>query len=359
MKNIISFHVLKGQYHFNNNRDYFIFLNLENWSEIESEDQSYRLYYRDVMVFNPLTAMNMNGECMLVFRIDIDQFRELFHGKRYTFNVNSCHDHNNNYELLVSKLLKLAVKKEEQGIFSQVEYRQLENEVLIFLVDNFAMSDAYESHDKLSSILDYIALNCTDEISLNDISAHFGFTPQHFSRFFKEKMKVTFHHYLNDVRLQRSIGDLLYSDKTVLRLALDNGFPNVASYNKAFMGKYNMRPLDYKQSNAQELNLLEDKIHIHEYLEKISDEENHGNGKTLNIDCHQAVYFNKYWKRVLNLGQMRSFYDKDVQQQLQMLQQNLKFEYIRLTLTMPQHDINDYCFYDEDRIFDTLMNLSF
>lgn len=56
---------------------------------------------------------------------------------------------------------------------------------------------------------------------------------------------------------------------------------------------------------------------------------------------------------------MRSFYDKDVQQQLQMLQQNLKFEYIRLTLTMPQHDINDYCFYDEDRIFDTLMNLSF
>ena len=172
-------------------------------------------------------------------------------------------------------------------------------------------------------------------------------------------MKVTFHHYLNDVRLQRSIGDLLYSDKTVLRLALDNGFPNVASYNKAFMGKYNMRPLDYKQSNAQELNLLEDKIHIHEYLEKISDEENHGNGKTLNIDCHQAVYFNKYWKRVLNLGQMRSFYDKGVQQQLQMLQQNLKFEYIRLTLTMPQHDINDYCFYDEDRIFDTLMNLSF
>ena len=172
-------------------------------------------------------------------------------------------------------------------------------------------------------------------------------------------MKVTFHHYLNDVRLQRSIGDLLYSDKTVLRLALDNGFPNVASYNKAFMGKYNMRPLDYKQSNAQELNLLEDKIHIHDFLEKISDEENHENGKILNIDCHQAVYFNKYWKRVLNLGQMRSFYDKDVQQQLQMLQQNLKFEYIRLTLTMPQHDINDYCFYDEDRIFDTLMNLSF
>ena len=81
MKNIISFNVLKGQYHFNNNRDYFIFLNLENWAEIESEDQSYRLYYRDVMVFNPLTAMNMNGECMLVFRIDIDQFRELFHGK--------------------------------------------------------------------------------------------------------------------------------------------------------------------------------------------------------------------------------------------------------------------------------------
>ena len=30
MKNIISYNVLKGQYHFNNNRDCFIFLNLEN-----------------------------------------------------------------------------------------------------------------------------------------------------------------------------------------------------------------------------------------------------------------------------------------------------------------------------------------
>lgn len=85
------------------------------------------------------------------------------------------------------KLLKLAVKKEEQGIFSQVEYRQLENEVLIFLVDNFAMSDAYESHDKLSSILDYIALNCTDEISLNDISAHFGLPHSIFHDFLKKR----------------------------------------------------------------------------------------------------------------------------------------------------------------------------
>lgn len=359
MKNIITFNVLKGQYNFNNNRDYFIFLNLENWAELEFDEKTYRMYDRDVIVLNPFASMKIRGNCLLVFRIDIDEFRELFHGKRYIFNANSCNEHNNNYELLVTKLLKLAAKKEEQGIFSQIEYRQLENSILIFLVDNFSVSDAYESNDKLSNILDYIAINCTDEITLNDISDHFGFTPQYFSRFFKEKMKVTFHHYLNDVRLQRSISDLLYSDKTILRLALDNGFPNVASYNKAFMQRYDMRPLDYKQSNSQELILLEDKLHIHDILDKIEVKENQEKGINLDVDCTQAIYFNKYWKRVFNLGNISDFYDQDVQQQLQMLQNSLKFEYIRLSLTMPEHEQEDYYFYNENRIFDTLMNMSF
>lgn len=359
MKKIISFNVLKGQYTLDNSRDYFAFVNLDDYAEVELNEKHYCLNSRDVIVSNPLTSMKISGNCLLVFRIDIDQFRELFNGKQYYFNVNSCNEDNNNYELLVNKLLKLVVKKEEKGVFSQVEYRQIENDILIFLIDNFSISDVYESNDKLSNILDYIAVNCTNEMSLNNISEHFGFTPQYFSRFFKEKMNVTFHHYLNDMRLQRSIGDLLYSQKTILKLALDNGFPNVSSYNKAFLHKYGVRPLDYKQSNVQELNLIEDKLHIHDILDKINVEDQYENGLVLNVDCRQVTYFNKYWKRVFNLGDIGGFYDRDVQQQLLMLQQNLKFEYIRLNLTMPENFQEEYYFYNEERIFDALIDMSF
>ena len=63
---------------------------------------------------------------------------------------------------------------------------------------------------------------------------------------------MSFLEYVNNIRLFHAVDDLLYTEKKITRIALDNGFPTTASFNKAFRDIYNMTPSAYRSSIRKE-----------------------------------------------------------------------------------------------------------
>ncbi|WP_411830777.1 helix-turn-helix domain-containing protein [Peribacillus frigoritolerans] len=53
------------------------------------------------------------------------------------------------------------------------------------------------------------------------------------SRYFKQAVGVSFSQYVKQTRLKSAVHELLYTDHTIMKVSLNNGFPNVKAFNKA------------------------------------------------------------------------------------------------------------------------------
>lgn len=66
---------------------------------------------------------------------------------------------------------------------------------------------------------------------------------------FKKQIGMTFHEYLNQVRLQRAAELLISSPRKIIDIALSCGFNNVTYFNKKFRQRYGMPPGEYRERN--------------------------------------------------------------------------------------------------------------
>ncbi len=72
------------------------------------------------------------------------------------------------------------------------------------------------------------------------------------SRYFKKAVGVSFSQYVKQIRLKSAVHELLYTDHTIMKVSLNNGFPNVKAFNKAFKEMYNQTPAEYRGLHKKE-----------------------------------------------------------------------------------------------------------
>jgi len=95
--------------------------------------------------------------------------------------------------------------------------------------------------------IEYMGQNYKEEITLNDIAALVGLTPSYFSKYFKNITESSFTQYLNGVRLEYALKDMIYNHDTVTNAALENGFANVKSFINLCKKVYGCTPNQYKK----------------------------------------------------------------------------------------------------------------
>lgn len=96
-------------------------------------------------------------------------------------------------------------------------------------------------------VLEYIGENYKDEITLNDMSSLVGLSPAYFSKYFKNITNTSFYNYLNGIRLEHAIKDMLTQNMSVTDAAFENGFPNVKSFISMCKKVYGVTPAQYKK----------------------------------------------------------------------------------------------------------------
>ncbi|WP_226793502.1 GH39 family glycosyl hydrolase [Bacillus sp. B1-b2] len=198
-----------------------------------------------------------------------------------------------------------------------------------------------DSNNRLSDIKEYIQAHYRNFLTLEGVaSAHYLSSP-YLSRLFKNKTGMTFSRYLNEIRLAHAVDELINSDYSITRIALDNGFPNLAAFNRVFNDYYKMKPGQFRkhyfkqimQPQKVETELVIEKndevlTELREYLEVENGEVKPGKKQLAYIDRNIDVY-KKNWGNIINIGYAKDILSSDMQEQIKLMQSDIGFRYAR------------------------------
>lgn len=102
-------------------------------------------------------------------------------------------------------------------------------------------------YNKLAPVLNYLAENYAQPITLDDATNMIHFSKYYFCKLFKEVTDTTFINYLNGIRIAKAERELLNTKKTMMQISMEVGFNSVDSFNKAFKQFCNCTPSEYRK----------------------------------------------------------------------------------------------------------------
>ncbi|MEP4195310.1 MAG: AraC family transcriptional regulator [Aliishimia sp.] len=86
-----------------------------------------------------------------------------------------------------------------------------------------------------------------DDIDMAQLAKGVGLSRPHFFKLFKQYLGVTPNVYLNTLRSERAIEELLNTEKTVTDIAFDLGFSSQASFTRFFSSNVGIAPSEYRR----------------------------------------------------------------------------------------------------------------
>ena len=111
------------------------------------------------------------------------------------------------------------------------------------------------SNDTIREIITYVNEHYTEKLSLDDVSAHVGFSREYFCRFFKQHMGITFLRYLNEVRISHAGRLLTSTSLSISEVMNESGFTNQTLFNRLFKEIYGASPRQIRSSAAKDHSL--------------------------------------------------------------------------------------------------------
>lgn len=193
---------------------------------------------------------------------------------------------------------------------------------------------------RMNEVVSYIHANYKRRITLLDLSRKMQLSSAYVSRYIKKHLGKTFRDYTVEVRLNYAMEDLKKSKKTMGRIALENGFPNQSSFQKAFQRYYHKPPNFYREEcisglkpvGVEEARLVELEYRLLHYLEERRDQlqEEEEYLEPLDADTLYGRELPETWCKMMNLGSAAALLSDGVQKHLLLLQKKLNVQYIRL-----------------------------
>ncbi|MEP3277278.1 MAG: AraC family transcriptional regulator [Stappiaceae bacterium] len=89
--------------------------------------------------------------------------------------------------------------------------------------------------------------NFTEDVEMDWLAREVGLSRPHFFKLFKKQMQITPNLYLNTLRAEQAIQDLMKTDKSVTEISFDLGFSSQASFTRFFASNVGIPPSDYRR----------------------------------------------------------------------------------------------------------------
>lgn len=234
--------------------------------------------------------------------------------------------------------------------------------------------------DRINTIQAYILQNFRQPLTLNDIARDNFFSPQYLSRLFKQMIGVNFYDYLNEVRLNSALFDLLNTQDTITKICFNNGFPNLSAFNKVFKDKHTVSPQQYRKdsvrkktgtqqvaSNVDNVDFKSVEHQISSYLHPASQEKHLADAlrtTVIEADTTKHSPFKLIWNQVFNLGFASDLNKSQLRSQIEMFQGKTLFKYARFQGIFNEDPAissnvdTNLNFYNCDRLIDYLYSIN-
>ncbi|MFS0778282.1 helix-turn-helix domain-containing protein [Neobacillus sp. 3P2-tot-E-2] len=316
-----------------NNSD-FILINSNEFHSFQSEKDSLFV----IIHFNYSELSSLLGQKNLLFTCNsIEHASPYDQDLRYVIEELLTIYMKKNNDVLV-EFLEKALK-----LISKLKINYLKNRNL-----EIANSPGKNQNERLTDIIDFIQSNYREPITLEEVARLHYISVPYLSKIFKKQTGKNFSQYLSEIRLAYAVNELENSDKPITRIALDNGFPYLAAFNRVFYEYYHLKPVEYRkkmtklakntEEDTAELRYQEENQALFElgrYLSSTTTNRNQTAIETLDMVESQVVRiknteaFIKYWSKLINIGYAKDILNSDLQEQITILQNEIGFTYAR------------------------------
>lgn len=331
--------------------DIEFFYVLDGMAIFTLEDKQYRLNKDDFLVVNVdknhsyRTEGDFLGACV---HISYSKLCSLMKQSMVFFWCNTAGGNTEGYDEL-RRIFRKIISEEYFNQGKDVIYlNSLFYEFLHVLTTDFLLSkenDHYneETHKfdaRKHEIAEFIQMNFDKSISLEDLSKQMFLSYAYLSKYIKRHFGMGFAEYLNQVRLNFAVSQLLHSDLSIVRIAMESGFASSAALNKAFKQAYNMTPTEYRrqwvsqngETAGNEVSQAEIRKQLERHFERCFASETKRSNQPAQIVTLQNApkrLLKRNWCRMINIGTAGDLLQSDVQKHLLTLKQELHFEYVR------------------------------
>ncbi|WP_053365194.1 response regulator transcription factor [Bacillus sp. FJAT-27245] len=144
-------------------------------------------------------------------------------------------------EVMFSLYDRLEKRKRQSLLTNRVDVETL---AAMFFPNQDSISD-YTPYTR--RLIESIKERYSEKISLEELAAEMGVSPSYLSRVFKKDTNGTFHHYLNQERIRKSIPLLLSNNYMIYEIAELAGFNDYKQYNSVFKKYTGFSPTEFIQ----------------------------------------------------------------------------------------------------------------
>ncbi|WP_342041832.1 GH39 family glycosyl hydrolase [Bacillus sp. OTU2372] len=342
-------------------RDIELIYMIKGQLQVKITNNTYHLNKSDFILINSNefhSFQSENDNLFVIFHINYLELSSLISQKNLLFTCNSNQQsHSSDQELrnVIEELLSVYMQQRND---SEVEALEKTFKLISLLKLNYLKSTnqlelqnystSKGQNERLSEIMEYIQSNYREPLTLEEVAGlHFISVP-YLSKFFKKQTGKTFSQYINEIRLAHAVNELVNTDKPITRIALDNGFPNLAAFNRVFNESYQLKPVEYRKQmsdTTEKEEMITEEISNHDlgvvftelqqYLKSSVEQkvetlpQSTGTVETETIKLGKLDAFTKYWNKLLNIGYAKDILNSDMQEQITLLQGEIGFTYAR------------------------------
>ena len=123
----------------------------------------------------------------------------------------------------------------------------------------------------ICDICKYLLDNISEEISIDDIEKEFHYNRYYLIRAFKIYTGFTMREFTNTVKVLKSVDPLLFTNDTILKIALNNGFNSQEYYSEKFQSVIGLPPLKFRKeySSLDDVSNIDDLKNKRDYLNNL------------------------------------------------------------------------------------------
>ncbi|CAI3206288.1 AraC family transcriptional regulator [Clostridium neonatale] len=100
--------------------------------------------------------------------------------------------------------------------------------------------------ETIKKVVDYIEENLNYELNLDKIAEKAGYSKFHLHRIFSKIVGETIHKYIQKRRLTEAARKLVYTDESIIDIALISGYESQQAFTLAFKKMYKSSPQMYR-----------------------------------------------------------------------------------------------------------------
>lgn len=303
-----------GSYHYNWHKYLELFIVLNGEVEVTFNGTSRILEADDIVLINPnvghATLAHEPNSIAMVMHIDPIILNDYYENiEILSFDLFSEKETKNEkpFRLIreyVSKMMLCSNENDPQKklLFESSFYGLLYTIVLYFppkQIESTTFKINQKKFNAINKMIKYINKNFKRKITLDKLSKESGYNSSYVSQLFKSYLGINFYEYLTRIRLREATLELSKSEKKILDIALEYGFPDIKAFTVAFKESFGKSPTEYRKKLNSEI--MKNDVNFKEQFISIDNED--VNNKLKIYSCSNnfsSVEDDNQAKRILN-----------------------------------------------------------